>query len=569
MGQSDSQARPAEALIPPPVDAWGPDPDELRTLLQARGEPLTPAAVRDVARKARVPERYAARVAAFYGLLEPPEPSGKTLRVCQGLACWLHGASQAERALESEFGKGWTIDWTGCLGICDRAPAFLFDGQAGGPLLMPDSLVERGLWRGEARTYVRPRRGETRRLLARAGQIDPESFESARAHGAYCGLERALSLSPEAVLLELEAAGLSLSGGGPVGPAWTQVAQAAGGPAYIVGNASEPEPLTLKQRVLLELDPHLVLEGLALAAYATGARAGTVFVRAEYAPQADQLERAIEQAQAHNWLGEHIGGTEFSLRLQVHRAPAAYRYQDPAALLAALEGQAMSLPAGAPNGGLPRYRGRPALVAEVETLAAAAGILVNGAEWYRSVGTRGCPGTRLYTLLGMVNHPGVFEAPSGLTLRQIIEDFGDGMRPGSTLQAVLVGGMAGVLAPPELLDQAIADEASSGLALGSGACLVCDQSIPPLWLLREVMRYFEHEAATHEGRCWVGLRAVRARLDRLIAEPELPGDLDELAALAGWLQRESRCCLGQAAAWPLVSALQNFGPALLARRSAC
>ncbi len=569
MEQSDSHRKPPEALDLPLVEAWGPDPGEVRELLQARGQPVTLAAVRDVARKARVPERYVARVAAFYGLLEPPESPSNALRVCQGLACWLNGAGQAERALKSEFGKGWTVAWTGCLGLCDRAPAFMLDGQPGGPLLMPDSLVERRLWRGEAGAYAQPRRGETRLLLARAGQIDPDSYESARAHGAYRGLEQALSLSPARVLLELEAAGLQAPGGTAIGPAWSQLAQTTEGPPYLVGDASEPEPLTLKQRVLLELDPHLVLEGLALAAYVIGARAATVVVRAEYAQQADRLERAIEQAQAHRWLGERVGGTEFSLQVHVHRAPAAYRYHDRAALLGALEGRPPALPYCAAEDGSASYRGHPALVAEVEILAAAAGILVNGAEWYRAAGTHGSPGTRLYTLLGQVNHPGVFEAPSGLTLRQIIEDFGGGMRSGSTLQAALVGGVAGSLVPPELLDVSIKDEAAGGLALGSGACLACDPSVPPLWLLRELMRYFEREAADYQGRCWVGLRAVRARLDRLIAEPEHSGELDELAALAGWLQRETRCALGQAAAWPLISALQNFGPALVAGRVAC
>lgn len=540
------------------ADEYARDPEALLAIfqtLQARHGGLTRAAIADTARALRLPPERAFGVASFYSMLSlaPRSPRARVAHVCDGPACWL----KARQALSPDFGAGWVSERTSCLGLCDRAPAALVDEQQVGPLSSSGLLTDVG----PSPCYPQPRPGEQRVMLARAGHISPDSLESALAQGAYGALQKALAESPEAVLTVVENSKLTGRGGAgfPAGRKWRMVAREQATPKYVVCNADESEPLVFKDRVLIDNDPHQLLEGMALAGYAVGAREGFIYIRGEYGSQAARLERAIQQAEAQGWLGERIQGTSFSFHLHVHRGAGAYICGEETALLESLEGKRGEPRLRPPYPTTHGYRGRPTLVNNVETFSAVPAIVRSGADWYRGLSSASTPGTKLYTLLGHVNHPGLFEAPFGLTLRQIVDDFGGGLLPNAHFHFALTGGAAGTIVPPSLLDIPI-DYASAaqGVSLGAGAFLICDQTVSPVSLLRELLHFFEVESCGKCTPCRIGTHQARVILDRLARHQGQPGDVAELTRLAEVLQVASFCGLGQSAAMPIKSALAHF-----------
>jgi NADH:ubiquinone oxidoreductase subunit F (NADH-binding)/NADH:ubiquinone oxidoreductase subunit E len=559
--QSQTIARnPIDPEIVGLATEHGNDPEAVLSVLQslhARHGALGQDAIRDVARALRIPASHAYGVATFYSMLATPVQPERTVRVCDGPACWLRGAAGARHTVDAEAGPDLHVERTSCLGLCDCAPAALVGEQQVGP-------VEGGAWRDArkpAPTYTERRPGELRVLLARAGKIDPDQLETALAQGAYRGLGKALAEPCDNVIAALDAAGLQGRGGAgfPAGRKMRFVAQAPRTPKYIVCNADESEPLIFKDRVLIDNDPQQLLEGMALAGYGSGAHTGFIYIRGEYAAQAARLERAIHQAEAAGWLGDNIQGTGFSFHIHVHRGAGAYICGEETALLSSLggdRGEPRVRPPYPPTFG---YRGYPTLVNNVETYSSMPAIIANGAEWYRGLTTAAAPGTKMYMLLGHVNRPGLFEAPFGLTLRRIIDIYGGGMRPGSTFRLALTGGAAGTIVHEALLDTPI-DYSSSGkgISLGAGAFMVCDQTVSPVALLRELLYFFESESCGKCTPCRVGTHEARVILDRLVAGQGRTGDVAELKRLSDLLFNASFCGLGQAVPIPMRSAMTNF-----------
>jgi NADH-quinone oxidoreductase subunit F len=539
-----------------------------RALHTERGT-IAPEAVEDVARTLRIPPQKAYGVATFYSMLSAPPD---TIHVCDGPACWLKGAAYLGAALEAEFNlkrepgtPAVKIERSSCLGLCDRAPAALVDEEMCGPLEFQHISKIASGWRGEMPSYREPIPGETRVLLAKAAEIDPDEIDSALACGAYQGLAKALGSPPGSVIDEVEASGLRGRGGAgfPAGRKLRFVAQAESMPKYVVCNADESEPLVFKDRVMIDTNPHLILEGMALAGYATGASVGYIYIRGEYKNQAERLERAIQQAEARGWLGDRIQGSHFSFYIHVHRGAGAYICGEETALLESLEGKRGEPRIRPPFPVTSGFRGQPTVLNNVETFASFPRIFLNGADWYKSAGappsSGATPGTKLYTLLGHVNRPGLFEAPFGLTLRQVIDTFGGGMLPGSEFHFALTGGAAGTIVPPELIDVPVDyPSTAKGVSLGAGAILICDQSVSPYVLLRELMFFFEAESCGKCTPCRVGTRQARKRLDRVIAGKSVDHEVEKLADLAELLQNASFCGLGQAAAIPIKSTLKHF-----------
>ncbi len=546
---------------------------EILSDLQAHNGSLAADEIHDVARALHLPAQRAYGVASFYSLLtvNPPdaleEQQAPAVRVCDGPVCWLHGAPALRQAVDQAAAQqGVTVSRTSCLGLCDRAPAALVTGAEGqqsqaGPLRPEQAAAFLAGDHGEATDYRQPRPGELRVMMAQAGKLDPDSLESALAHGAYCGLAVALQRQPGEVIAEVEASGLTGRGGAgfPVGRKWRFVAQAPATPRYIVCNADESEPLIFKDRVLIDTNPHQILEGMAIAGYACQAHTGYIYIRGEYANQAARLERAIAQAEAAGWLGADIQNSGFAFHIHVHLGAGAYICGEETALLESLEGkrgEPRNRPPYPPTAG---YLGKPTLVNNVESYAAVPPIACNGGAWYRSLSSYPTPGTKMYMVLGHVNRPGLFEAPFGLTLRQVIEDFGGGMRPGSTFQFALTGGAAGTLAGPEALDIPI-DYASGakGVSLGAGSFLVCDQSVSPVEFLRELLHFFSVESCGKCTPCREGTLRSHEILCALAERQAPPNSVDELLNLAQVMQVASFCGLGQSVAIPVKSALKVF-----------
>lgn len=536
---------------------------EIFRSLQARRGSLSREAIDDVARALRVPAERAFGVATFYSMLAVAPRPRRTIRVCDGPACRLNGCEAASTALRSIApGEEWSIERTSCLGLCDRAPAVLIDDHPCGPLL-PDRATDVLSGRcGEPPRYAEALPGEVRVTLARVGQIDPDSIGEAIAAGAYQALAKALDDPASNVLNVVEASGLQGRGGAGFlsSRKWRFVAEADSPQKYVVCNFDESEPGTFKDRVLGENDPHLLLEGMALAGYAAGASEGYIYIRGEYEWIAQRLERAIAQAEARGWLGDQIGGSGFSFRVHVHRGAGAYICGEETALLESLEGRRGEPRIRPPYPVTFGYRGRPTIVNNVETLCSAPSIVLRGADWYRSLGTAGSPGVKLFTVYGHVNRPGVFEAPFGTTLRQIVEQFGGGLRPGSKFKMALTGGAAGTVVPASMLNVPL-DFASGrqGVALGSGAMCILDESVSAPTLLAWVLHFFESESCGKCTPCREGTREARIIVDRMASGQGRAGDADELKRLAQLMGVASFCGLGQSAAWPIESALKHFG----------
>jgi NADH-quinone oxidoreductase subunit F len=521
---------------------------------------LTPHLIAEVARELRLPESRVHGIATFYSQLATPVPAEKTIRICDGPFCALRGANDILSQVQSQLDESWTITRASCLGLCDRAPAALVRENQVGPFQLKDlDRYEEG-WCGEVSDYGQPRPGEIRSLLPDPETAD-DSLEIAFANCLFPALQKALRLSPQRILDELEFSSLRGRGGAgfPAGRKWRLVAARPEKLKYVVCNADESEPLSFKDRVLMDLCPQRVLEGLAIVGYAVGAKAGYVYIRGEYGTEVKRLLGAIDEAEDRGWLGTRIGGTNFSFPVHVHQGAGAYICGEETALLESLEGNRGEPRVRPPFPAERGFQGYPTAVSNVETLAAVPKIIARGAKWYRSLGNPKTPGTKLYTLLGDVNRRGLFEAPLGLTLRQIIDTFGEGMQTGSSFRFALTGGAAGTLVPPSLLDVPIDyDSSSQGVALGSGGMLICDQSVSPLRMLRELIRFFEIESCGKCTPCRIGTHEARKMLDRLLAGEGLPSDRGRLMELASLLRDTSLCGLGMSVAIPVQSAMQHF-----------
>jgi NADH:ubiquinone oxidoreductase subunit F (NADH-binding)/NADH:ubiquinone oxidoreductase subunit E len=534
----------------------------LNDIQEQRGN-LEGNAISDIGRSTNTPPANAYGVASFYSMLNLGEKVEHTISMCDGPVCWLCGAGEVRQEFEQSFGgkPGWKITRSSCLGLCDQAPAVLVDGQQAGPATKVNAEKLVSTWRSTPMDYSKERKGELRVMMANAGLIDPDSITSAIEYGAYQALKAILGQNPEAVLSEVEASGLSGRGGAgfPVGRKWRFVAQAKRNPKYIVCNADESEPLIFKDRVLIDTNPHQILEGMAVAGYACGSHDAFIYIRGEYRSQAERLRHAIEEAEQAGWLGERIQGSDYSFHIHVHMGAGAYICGEETALIESLEGkrgEPRTRPPYPPTYG---YHGLPTLVNNVESYAAIPAIILNGASWYRSLSGAAIPGTKMYMLLGHIKRPGLFEAPFGLTLRQIIEEFGGGMQEGSKFNFALTGGAAGTIVSDLLMDIPI-DYASGakGISLGAGAFLICDQRVSVVALLRELLHFFAMESCGKCTPCRVGTYRANDVLTKMAAGEGKPGDVDELLALAEVMFDSSFCGLGQSVPTPIRSALGQF-----------
>ena len=565
MPNPKSQKKPVPQEITELADQYDRDPKAVLEVLKELDEQnggLNSEIITNAAHALGLPANKAFAVASFYSMLSL-KPRKNVIRVCDGPVCWLRHASETRHAIDSIAGadSDWTVERTSCLGLCDRAPAALINEEQAGPIFPAEAEKVQHGFQGVLTDYAQPRPGELRVMLANAGKIDPDSIDSALEFGAYQGLQRALSLSPEEVVTEVENSGLSGRGGAgfPVGRKWRFVLQAAKTPKYILCNADESEPLIFKDRVLIDVNPHQLLEGMAIAGFACGSNTGYIYIRGEYVGQAERLERAIHQAEERGFLGENIFGSGFSFHVHVHLGAGAYICGEETALIESLEGkrgEPRLRPPYPPSYG---YLGCPSLVNNVESFYAVPSILVNGAAWYKGLSSYATAGTKIYMILGHVNRPGLFEAPFGLTLRQVIDDYGGGMLPGSTFKFALTGGAAGTIVPPALMDIPMDySSGQKGVGLGAGAFLICDQSVSVVAFLREELKFFAVESCGKCTPCRVGTWRSHEILSRMADGKGQTGDVDELKALSEVMLNSSFCGLGQSVPIPMNSALTQF-----------
>jgi NADP-reducing hydrogenase subunit HndC len=415
--------------------------------------------------------------------------------------------------------------------------------------------------------WLRSRKGslpaEQRIVLARAGVIDPESIEEFIAGDGYQALGHALTeMTPQEVIDEINRAGLQGRGGAgfPTGRKWSFVASAPGQPKYVICNADESEPGTFKDRLILEGDPHSIIEAMALAGYAVGANEGYIYIRGEYTLAYDRLKHAIEQARSLGLLGQNIFGHGFDFDIHLHAGAGAYICGEETALIESIEGkrgEPRARPPYPPTNGL---WGKPTLINNVETLANVPPIIRNGADWYRSFGTPRSPGTKVFSILGNTNVTGLIEVPMGITLREIITIYGKGIKDGNTLKLVQTGGSSGSIVPASLQDTPLDFESfrKAGVSMGSGALLICDERTCVVDLARVLMNFFRFESCGKCTPCRIGTdRSYQLLCDLAEGKARLE-DLDELQHLGELMEQLSNCGLGQTASTALRDILRHY-----------
>ena len=404
---------------------------------------------------------------------------------------------------------------------------------------------------------------QVRIVLKNSGVINPESIEEYIASDGFDGLTKAIfEMKPEDVIKIVKDSGLRGRGGAgfPTGLKWEFTYKILSEEKYVICNADEGEPGTFKDRLILEGDPYRIVEAMTIAGYAVGAKKGYIYIRGEYKLSIDRMQKAIQTAKEYGLLGDNILGSNFSFDIEVRKGAGAYICGEETALIESLEGKR----------GVPRIkppypvsqglRNKPTVVNNVETLANIPDIVRNGAEWFRQFGTEKCPGTKVYTILGDVINAGLIEVEMGTPLREIIFQYGGGIKDGKKFKCALVGGAAGAFLGEEMLDVKMDFEnlKEYKAVLGSGAILVMNESACIVDMLKSILRFFEHESCGRCTPCRVGTKRLVEIINRFANLEGSEEDIDEMVNISLVMKDTSFCPLGQSVHLPVVSAIRYF-----------
>lgn len=523
--------------------------------------------------------------------LDLVKQQGRRILVCASTGCIANGALE----LIEEFKKlGANVDVlgqkdkmsvipTGCIGFCEQGVLVVIpdrkityvhvkkeDVREIYDSLVNDTVVERLLYVDPAfnkpvvnNEEINFYKKQTRTALRNCGHINPESLDEALSVGAYQALAKTLEINnQEYIIKEIEDSGLRGRGGGgfPTGKKWRSVHRHQGGKSYVICNGDEGDPGAFMDRSVMEDDPHKLLEGMAIAAFAVGADEAYIYVRAEYPLAIKRLQKAINDAEERHFLGDNILGTDFSLKIHIREGAGAFVCGESSALIASIEGER----------GMPRPKNihmaecglfkRPTLLNNVETFANVPLIILNGAKWFASMGTEKSKGTKTFALTGEVNNTGLIEVPMDTTLRQIVFDLGGGIRNGKKFKAVQIGGPSGGCLTEEHLDMPMDyDELTKvGAMVGSGGLVVMNEDTCIVEVARFFMNFTQHESCGKCTPCREGTKNMLRILEKIVNGEGTMEDLDRLEELAQVVKEGSLCGLGKSAPNPVLSTLRYF-----------
>jgi bidirectional [NiFe] hydrogenase diaphorase subunit len=506
--------------------------------------------------------------------------------VCSAASCQSSGGDEVHQALKArvkdgDLGDQIDIFGTGCLGLCHAGPlvqvqdakgAHLYhhvDEEAAGRIV--DEHAAKGtpvkeLLATDVGAFFEKQRPI---VLQGSGRIDPERVESCVAAGAYESLYKAITeMTPAEVIQEITTSGLRGRGGGgyPTGLKWSTVFKAKGQRKFVVCNADEGDPGAFMDRSVLEGDPHRVLEGMAIAAYAVGAEQGYIYVRGEYPLAIERLRKAIKQAERLELLGSRILDTGFNFRVDIRIGAGAFVCGEETALIASVEGRRGSPRPRPPYPAVKGIWDEPTLINNVETLASIPSIVHHGGEWYASIGTEKSKGTKVFALAGKIERTGLIEVPMGLSLREIIFDIGGGIPEGRKFKAAQTGGPSGGCIPAEHLDLPVDYESLGqvGSIMGSGGLIVMDETSCMVDVAKFFVEFCRHESCGKCVPCRAGTVQMHKILEKITRGQGTARDLAMLEELCGLLRETSLCGLGQTAPNPVVSTLQYFRDEYLA-----
>ena len=405
-------------------------------------------------------------------------------------------------------------------------------------------------------------RYEKKIILKNCGHIDPTDIDHYIAIGGYSALAKALQMTPEEIIDEVTRSGLRGRGGAgfPAGQKWQSCRQARGRPKYIICNADEGDPGAFMDRVILESDPHSVIEGMIIAGYAVGARYGYIYCRAEKPLAAERAGIALRQAQKLNLLGRNILGSGFSFDIRLFRGAGAFVCGEATALAASIEGRP-----GTPRPRPPRMTtqglfGKPTVVNNVKTLAFIPQIVNNGADWFAGIGTEKSTGTAVFALAGKIVNTGLVEVPMGTTLRQIIFDVGSGIPKGKRFKAVQIGGPSGGCLPESALDLPVDFDSlrDAGAMMGSGGMVVLDEDDCMVEMARYFLEFTQRESCGKCTFCRLGTKQMLEILNEFTLGQGKIEDIDRLKQLAEEVKAGSLCGLGATAPNPILTTLRYF-----------
>ena len=517
---------------------------------------------------------------------------GLRVLVCSGTGCIANGSMEVIEKFR-ELGANvstltahdkMTIVPTGCHGFCEQGVLVLIpdfdvtyvkvhvedveeifnshikDGKPVERLLYVDPKTNQHVFKSEDINFYAK---QTRTALVNCGHINAECIDEAIAVRGYEALSNILKENnPDAVIQEILDSGLKGRGGAgfPTGLKWKFTAANKGGKSYVVCNGDEGDPGAFMDRSVMEGDPHKLLEGMAIAAFAIGADEGYIYVRAEYPLAIQRLRKAIADAEERHYLGKNIMGTNFSFTLHIKEGAGAFVCGEESALLASIEGE-RGMPRPKPpfpaNKGL---FGRPTLINNVETLANVPLIMLKGAKWFASMGTESAKGTKTFALTGEVNNTGLIEVPMGTTLREIVFDIGGGIRNGKKFKAVQIGGPSGGCLTEEHLDLPMDYEslAKAGAMVGSGGLVVMNEDTCIVEVARFFMNFTQNESCGKCVPCREGTKNMLKILEKIVRGEGTMEDLDKLEDLAHAVKDGSLCGLGKTAPNPVLSTLKYF-----------
>lgn len=517
------------------------------------------------------------------------EPNRRRIRICDGTGCRALGSRKVLARLQEtlqEAGLAGEVQVvpTGCPGFCELGPLLTIDPEhiAYNRVTVDDvpAIVAKTIAQGEVidgLVFVDPVTGQTiihdtelpfytrqmRRVLELNGQIDPTSIEDYIAHGGYGALAKALyQMSPEQVIEEVTRAGLRGRGGAgfSTGLKWRLCRSSPGNVKYIICNADEGDPGAFMDRSIVEGNPHSVIEGMIIGAYAMGATSGYVYIRNEYPLAVQNLEVALTQARQLGLLGENILGSGFDFDVEIRVGGGAFVCGEETALMASIEGRI----------GEPRQRppypaesglwGKPTNINNVKTWANIPLIIRDGADRFASVGTEKSKGTMIFSLVGKIRNTGLVEVPMGISLRELIYDIGGGIPGNKEFKAAQIGGPSGGCVPKAYLDVSLDYESLSSLGaiMGSGGLVVTDEDTCMVDLARYFLKFTQEESCGKCVPCRVGTKAMLSTLERICAGQGHEGDIEYLTEVAEEVKRSSLCALGGTVPNPVLTTIRYF-----------
>ncbi|MGR9227005.1 NADH-quinone oxidoreductase subunit NuoF [Rhizobium leguminosarum] len=400
-------------------------------------------------------------------------------------------------------------------------------------------------------------------LLKNVAVPDSHLLSTYEAGGGYQALAKALrEYTPDEVVNLVKQSNLRGRGGAgfPTGMKWSFVPKQVDKPKYLCCNADEGEPGTFKDRIIMERDPHQLIEGLAVSAYAIGAKTAYVYIRGEYVTATRRLEQAIAEAHEKGYLGTGILGSNFDFAVHIHCGAGAYICGEETAMLESLEGKRAQPRLKPPFPAVAGLYASPTVINNVETLACVPHIVARGADWFRGIGPDKSPGPKLYCLSGQVRKPGLYELPMGIPLRELVEEHAGGALPGRTIKAVIPGGVSAPVIPEQGLDVRMDFDslAAAGSMLGSAGVIVIDDSTCMVKVATRIIEFFHHESCGKCTPCREGLNWVVKVLRRVEGGDGAPGDLEQLEMLCKGIFGNTFCALGDGAAMGLRAALAHF-----------